>query len=93
MENALAILVTQAVERKYGLNPNKRRVAQDCAIKYSALVDVMRGHVKRPGEEVLEGLSDGIGVDYDTLALAAYGRMPKPVSEPATSPRQLATAQ
>lgn len=90
MQNGLAILVNQAVERKYGVNPNKRRVAEDCGIKYSALIDVMRGSVKRPGEDVIEGLTN-LGVDYDTLALAAYGRMPKTFAD-GSPPRQLATA-
>lgn len=76
MDDALKVVVKQGMERKYGRNPNKAQAARDCDVPYHALIAVLTGHVKRPAPEILDGLSQGLDVDYDALALAAYGRLP-----------------
>lgn len=75
MQDALKILVAQAIG-----NRSVREAAELCGLPEHRLRDVVYGHSKRPNPDVLEAIESGLGIPYDRLALAAYGRLTEPPS-------------
>ena len=55
-----------------------RELARRCGLPESQLRDVKDGKSKRPSPRILRGIEKGFGVNYDRLALAAYGRLTDP---------------
>lgn len=73
MQDALQVLVAQALGSR-----SVREGAEMCGIPEHRLRDVIYGKSKRPQPDVLEAIERGLGVPYDRLALAAYGRLTEP---------------
>lgn len=46
--------------------------ARLCGVPYWILRDVLHGSVKRPDAAYLQAFSEGFGIPFETLALAAY---------------------
>lgn len=61
-----------------GDDPSKTHLARVTGLPYYILVDIFRGKTQRPDPSVLERLSLGLHLDYDELALAAYGNVHYP---------------
>lgn len=66
-------LKNHVVQRVKELGCTLPAAAERCGIPYSTFISVYYGTRKRPGPEVLNGLSRGLGSSYRQLALAAYG--------------------
>jgi transcriptional regulator with XRE-family HTH domain len=75
MEKALATLVAQSLRGR-----SVREVADLCGLPDHQLRDIVYGRTLLPRPDVLEAISKGLGVPYDTLALAAYGVIAPPSS-------------
>ena len=50
-----------------------REAADKCAVPPHRLRDIIYRKVQHPDSEVLAGISRGLGIPYEKLALAAYG--------------------
>ena len=72
VEDALAILVSN---RLRDLGIGVREGARRCELPPAQLDHVLHSRSKRPRPEVLEALERGLGISYDSAALAAYGRL------------------
>lgn len=68
MPDALSTLLQQSLGRR-----SVREAAELCGLPPHRLRDIIYKRVKRPDEEVLRAIERGLGVEYERLALAAYG--------------------
>lgn len=74
MEDALSVLVSQALGGR-----SIHEGAQLCGIADHLLRDIVLKKTRRPAPETLRAVSVGLDVDYERLALAAYGVIHNPV--------------
>lgn len=81
--DALPVMVSQEMQRQ-GLSV--RGAARVCNVSFANLTSVLYGRSKRPSPELLEGISRGLGIPYEDLALAAYGIVPSHHLHPAAVP-------
>ena len=70
MTNALGMKIQQTID---DLDLSTRKAADRCQVKHGTFVNVLYGRTKRPDEDVLLAISEGLGLSYRELALAAYG--------------------
>ena len=54
-----------------------RAAAALCETQTGNLGAILYGRSKRPTPELLEKISKGLGIPYESLALAAYGVVPQ----------------
>jgi transcriptional regulator with XRE-family HTH domain len=66
--DALAKLVAQAMGEL-----SFREASAAWGVNSQTLFNIAKGRTRRPSQEVLLAISQGSGVPYDVLALAAYG--------------------
>ena len=71
--DALPVMISQELQRQ-GLSV--RAAAEQCGISFANMGAILYGRSKRPSPELLNGLSRGLGIPYEDLALAAYGVLP-----------------
>lgn len=67
------LLKEKVAQRTSELGLTLPAAAQACGLDYATFIAVRYGRTKRPGEDVLLGLSRGLRLTYRELALAAYG--------------------
>jgi transcriptional regulator with XRE-family HTH domain len=67
-ENALSVMVSQARAGR-----STRQAAELCGLAEHMLRDIILQKTRRPTPATLHAIADGLGVDYEQLALAAYG--------------------
>ena len=58
-----------------------QQAADQCGVPYWILRDVIYGSVKRPHARHLRAIAEGLGLEYDSLVLAAYEDDPAPRQE------------
>lgn len=70
MTNALAVKVQQALDEQH---LSLRDAGERCNLPFGVIASVTQGRSLRPKPETLDALSQGLGISYRELALAAYG--------------------
>ena len=68
--DVLPAMISQAMQRQ-GLS--FQAAADLCHTQTGNLGAIIYGRSKRPNPETLEKISQGLGIPYESLALAAYG--------------------